>query len=61
MKDKLDLISFFQLSKEDNSYDFTFFCLTILICSIPLPNAFGNLITGILMVNTLYRFTMDLL
>ncbi len=56
MKDKLDLISFFQLSKEDNSYDFTFFCLTILICTIPLPNAFGNLITGILMVNTLYRF-----
>jgi O-antigen ligase len=54
MKDKLSALTFFQTSKEGNSYDFSFFCLLLLICTIPLPNAVNNVIIGILV---LYSFS----
>lgn len=54
MKDKLFALTFFQTSKERNSLDFSFFCLLLLICTIPLPNSVNNVIVGILV---LYSFS----
>ena len=53
MKDKLDSLSFFQILKNGNLYDFSFFCLLLLICTIPLPNVINNIVTGILVLFTL--------
>lgn len=54
MKDKLFVLNFFQTLKEGNSYDFSFFCLLLLICTIPLPNSVNNVIVGIMV---LYSFS----
>ncbi|TXI68131.1 MAG: hypothetical protein E6Q46_01775 [Flavobacterium sp.] len=54
MKDKLDSPSFSQILKNGNLYDFSFFCLLLLICTIPLPNLVNNVIVGILV---LYSFS----
>lgn len=54
MKNKLDVFSFFQTSKEGNSYNFSFFCLLLLVCTIPLPNSVNNVIIGVLV---LYSFS----
>lgn len=53
MKDKLDSLSFSQILKNGNLYDFSFFCLLLLICTIPLPNVINNIVTGILVLFTL--------
>ena len=54
MKDKLDFfISFFLKAKEKCFYDFSFVCLSILICIIPLPNVINNIVVGIFVFYTI--------
>ena len=55
MKYKLDFISFFQKSKDIFLSDFSFFCLLILICIVPLPNVINNIVIGILVLFTLFQ------
>jgi O-antigen ligase len=47
MKQKFDLILFFQRLKEKTRFDIFFYFLLILICSIPLPNAINNVVIGV--------------
>lgn len=47
MKQKFDLILFFQRLKEKKRFDTFFYFLLILICSIPLPNAINNVVIGV--------------
>jgi O-antigen ligase len=56
MKDKLFAITFLQTSKEGNSYDLSFFCLLLLICTIPLPNLVNNVIVGIMVLYSFFPF-----
>ena len=69
MKDKLDFfISFFLKAKEKCFYDFSFVCLSILICIIPLPNVINNIVVGIFVFYTILQirrvkfvFTIEML
>ena len=56
MKDKLFAITFLQTSKEGNSYDLSFFCLLLLICTIPLPNLVNNVIVGIMVLYSFFKW-----
>ena len=56
MKDKLFALTFLQTSKEGNSYDLSFFCLLLLICTIPLPNLVNNVIVGIMVLHSFFKW-----
>lgn len=68
MKYKLDFISFFRKSKDTVLSDFPFFCLLILICTVPLPNVINNIVVGIFVFYTVLQirrvkfvFTIEML
>jgi O-antigen ligase len=68
MKYKLDFISFFRKSKDTVLSDFPFFCLLVIICTVPLPNVINNIVVGIFVFYTILQirrikfiFTIEML
>ena len=55
MKYKLDFISFFRKSKDTVLSDFPFFCLLVIICTVPLPNVINNIVVGIFVFYTVLQ------